>query len=106
MVVGKKRRNRRTPALAELTSDFWTMQLVDHIAERTPRTRSADMDQCRQLVAAYLDAHPTALPTAIAAVERTGRWDLGGVIDRLDPPFHSWVKQHIPDLLERPAGLY
>jgi hypothetical protein len=88
----------------DLSIDFWMMVIADHLAERTPTTRSCDLDLCQRLAKEYLAAHPTALSTAIESVG--GKFHLDRVIERLEPALVPWARGTIPDLLDRPAGMY
>ncbi len=88
--------------LAELKPSFYEMCLVDFVAERTPRSRSADVALCEKLAKGYLKKYPKALPKAIEAADG----NLMKVIDLLEPSFLAYAKREIPDLLDKPAGLY
>ena len=89
--------------LSAFKLSFWEMCLADFIAERTPRTRSPDMGQCKWLAQEYLEKYPEALPAAIEAAYG----NIEKVIPALRPDFLAFARQEkIPDLLEKPAGLY
>lgn len=78
------------------------MCLVDFVAERTPQTRSPDIALCKKLTKEYLKKHPKALEKAIEAADG----NLGKVIELMKPSFLAFAKREVPDLLDKPAGMY
>ena len=75
---------------------------ADYVAERVPASRSPSMSQCKRLAREYLRAYPDALPTAVEAADGF----IERVIPSLNPNFLEFARREVPDLLERPAGMF
>ena len=88
--------------LGDLTPEFWLMVLADFLAERTPRSRSLDLNECKRVAHEYVAAYPDALPRAINAADGC----IERVVDLLAPPYLEWARQTLPDLLSEPPGMY
>ncbi len=88
--------------MTALKPSFWEMCLSDFVAERTPRTRTPEMRVCQRLAREYVLKYPKAVEKAVEAANG----NMEKVIPNLKPPYLEWVRREVPDLLEKPAGMY
>jgi hypothetical protein len=88
--------------LSDLKPSFWEMCLVDFVARRTPKTRSAEMPVCERIAKGYMRKYPDAVAKAVEKADG----NLMKVVDLLEPSFLAYARREVPDLLEKPTGMY